>query len=102
VQVSSGGGTEPWWTKGGRELTFRRGDSVMVVSVDPESGAAGRPLALFGGPYVSREDWSIPASYDVTPDGERFVLLKFPAATERHRVNVVTNWFAELRAKVPR
>ena len=97
VQVSSGGGSEPWWTKGGRELAFRRGDSVMVVSVDPATGAAGRPVALFGGPYQSREDWSVPASYDVSPDGERFLMLKFPEGQELRRVNVVTNWFADLR-----
>ncbi|HEX6315624.1 MAG TPA: hypothetical protein VFZ73_12230, partial [Gemmatimonadaceae bacterium] len=102
VQVSSGGGSEPWWTKGGRELAFRRGDSVLVVSVDPATGVASRPTALFGGRYVSREDWSQPASYDVTPDGERFLMLKFAAGDERRRVNVVTNWFDELRRKVPR
>jgi serine/threonine-protein kinase len=101
-QVSSGGGSEPWWTRGGRELVFRRGDSVMVVSVDPATGAAGRPTALFGGRYVSREDRFAPASYDVTPDGEQFLMLKYAAGDERRRVNVVTNWFAELRAKVPR
>ena len=102
VQVSSGGGSEPWWTKGGRELAFRRGDSVMVVSVDPATGAAGRPVALFGGPYQSREDWSVPASYDVSPDGERFLMLKFPEGQELRRVNVVTNWFADLRNRKER
>ena len=102
VQVSSGGGSEPWWTKGGRELAFRRGDSVMVATVDPATGAVGRPAVLFSGPYVSSEDWSRPASYDVTPDGERFLMMKFAAGDERRRLNVVTNWFAELRQKVPR
>ncbi|MGQ0767141.1 MAG: protein kinase domain-containing protein [Gemmatimonadota bacterium] len=102
VQVSSSGGSEPWWTKGGRELAFRRGDSVLVVSIDPVSGAVGRPLALFGGRYVTREDWVLPASYDVTPDGERFLMLKLAAGDERRRVNVVTNWFAEVRRKVQR
>jgi serine/threonine protein kinase/Tol biopolymer transport system component len=102
VQVSSNGGSEPWWTKGGRELAFRRGDSVMVVSVDPVTGAVGRPTALFGGPYASNEDWSIPSSYDVTPDGERFLMLKLAAGDERRRANIVTNWFAELRQKLPR
>jgi serine/threonine-protein kinase len=102
MQVSSSGGSEPAWTKGGRELTFRRGDSVMVVSVEPATGATGRPAALFSGPYASSEDWTAPASYDVTPDGEHFLLLKFAAGTDRARVNVVTNWFAELRTKVPR
>jgi hypothetical protein len=41
-------------------------------------------------------------SYDVSRDGERFLLLKLPSERSRPRINVVLNWFDELRAKVPR
>jgi serine/threonine-protein kinase len=102
AQVSTTGGSEPLWTKGGRELAFRHGDTVMVAAVEPVTGVIGRPTVLFAGRYVSREDWSVPASYDVTADGERFLLLKFAAGDDRRRVNVVTNWFPELRRAVPR
>jgi serine/threonine-protein kinase len=100
-QVSSEGGSEPVWSRGGRELAFRRGDSVMVVAVDPASGTVGKPTLLFSGQYVSMTDWSVPRSYDVTADGERFLMLRLPPGG-RSRVNVVTNWFDELRTKVPR
>jgi serine/threonine-protein kinase len=99
-QVSSGGGSEPVWTRGGRELVFRRGDSVMAVTVDPASGAAGAPTLLFAGPYQAVAEWSGSRSYDVTPDGERFLLLKWPTGSVRRQVVVTTGWFDELRARV--
>jgi serine/threonine-protein kinase len=102
VLVSSDGGGEPVWSRGGRELAFRRGDSVMVVSVDPSSGTVGKPAQLFSGRYVSETEWSVPRSYDVTADGERFLMLRLPPGGSRSRVNVVTNWLAELRERVPR
>ncbi len=44
--------------------------------------------------------------YDITPDGERFVMM-FPAnrtelgATVTPQINVVINWFEELTRLVP-
>jgi serine/threonine-protein kinase len=102
VQVSSDGGTEPVWSRGGREIAFRRGDSVMVATVDPATGAVGKPVLLFSGRYVSIPDWSVPRSYDVTADGERFLMLKLPPGGSRSRVHVVTNWLAELQRRIPR
>ena len=99
-QVSSGGGSQPTWTRGGRELVFQRGDSVMAVSVEPGTGAVGAPVLLFAGPYESSADWTQTRSYDVRPDGERFVLLKWPAGVVWRRVVVASHWFDELRARV--
>jgi len=101
-QVSTGGGSEPAWTRGGRELVFRRGDSVMAVAVDLRTGAAGNSSLLFAGPYVDEPEWSGARSYDVTPDGERLLLLEQRPGVGRGRVHITTNWFAELRERVPR
>ncbi len=94
-QISSGGGSEPIWTRAGRELVFRRGDTIMAVTVEP-SGEAGTPAALFAGPYQDATDWNTPRSYDASPDGQRFLLLKWPPGDARRRVLVTTNWFPEL------
>ncbi len=99
-QVSSGGGSEPVWARGGRELVFRRGDSVMVAPVEPKGGEVGVPTTLFSGPYSDAPEWSTPRSYDVSPDGQRFLLLKRPATDLRRQVVIVTGWWAELRARV--
>ena len=101
-KVSPANGSEPMWTRGGRELVYRKGDSVMAVSVDLQRGRSGPPVALFGGRYPDSPGWTRPRSYDVSPDGERFLLIKLPPEQARPRINVVLNWFDELRAKVPR
>ena len=102
VKVSPAHGSEPTWTKGGRELIYREGAKVIAVSIDPETGTSGPPRVLFSGPYPDNPGWTRPRSYDVTPDGERFLMTKQPGEQARPRITVVLNWFTELRAKVPR
>ncbi len=99
-QVSSGGGAQPVWTRGGRELVFLRGDSVFTATVDPATGSVGAPTFLFAGAYESGATWADTRDYDVTPDGERFLLLKWPAGNLRRQVVVSTHWFDDLRARV--
>jgi Tol biopolymer transport system component len=101
-KISPTYGSEPLWTRGGRELVYRKGDSVMAVSVDLETGKIDQPVALFGGPYQDNPGWTRPRSYDVSADGERFLLIKTHSNRSRPRIAVVLNWFDELREKVPR
>jgi serine/threonine-protein kinase len=98
--ISIGGGSEPVWDRRGRELFFRNGDQMMVVAVNTgPTFSAGRPRLLFTGPYV-RTAGRI--NYDVSPDGENFVMLdsgeESGAAT---KVNVLLNWYEELKRRVP-
>jgi hypothetical protein len=74
----------------------------MAVSIDLATGASGQPRVLFSGPYPDNPGWTGPRSYDVMPDGERFLLTKLPGEQPRPRVIVVLNWFEELRARVSR
>jgi Tol biopolymer transport system component len=85
-RLSSGGGLEPRWNADGTELYFRRGTEIHAVrpalTSTPEATASER---LFDARVDIR-------SYDVTPDGRRF-LLNLPAEeTERAVVTVVVNW----------
>ncbi len=52
---------------------------------------------LFTGSYFR---WPYHSNYDVSPDGERFVLIKRREAGASQRVVVVLNWFEELRRLV--
>jgi Tol biopolymer transport system component len=101
-KISTSGGSEPMWTREGRELVYRKADSVMAVDVELERGVVAQPSALFAGPYPDNPGWTRPRSYDVSRDGERFLMIKLPAHRPRPRIAVVLNWFDELRAKVPR
>jgi len=101
-KISPSYGSEPLWTRGGRELVYRQGDSVMAVSLDLAAGQIGQPAVLFAGPYPDNPGWTRPRSYDVSADGERFLMTKRPTNGSRPRVAVVLNWFDELRARVGR
>jgi tRNA A-37 threonylcarbamoyl transferase component Bud32 len=101
-QISTDGGTEPVWNPNGRELFYRSGDKMMAVEIATQPGfAAGKARMLFEGQYVPT-----PATfpnYDVSPDGQRFLMLKpvEQAQAGVTQINVVLNWFEELKQKVP-
>jgi serine/threonine-protein kinase len=96
--VSSGGGSDPVWTHDGRELFYRRGDEMWVVSleIDPIL-TIGTPQLLFTEPYAARASHQ---NYDYDPNRDRFIMspVETMAPTE---LRVVLNWFAELERLVP-
>jgi len=100
-QISTDGGTEPVWNRNGRELFYRSGDKMMAVEIAMHpSFSVGKPKVLFEGKYVPSPA-TFPA-YDVSPDGQRFLMLK-PSEQEQTttQINVVLNWFEELKRQVP-
>jgi Tol biopolymer transport system component len=101
-QISTEGGTEPAWNPSGHELFYRSGDKMMAVDIATQpSFAAGKPRALFEGRYVATAATS--PNYDVSPDGQRFLMLKSADAGEAApmQINVVLNWFEELKRRAP-
>jgi Tol biopolymer transport system component/predicted Ser/Thr protein kinase len=100
-QISTEGGTEPEWNRNGRELFYRSGGKMMAVDIATQPGfAAGKPRVLFEGRYNPAAGAT--SNYDVSPDGQRFLMIKpdeQEAATTQ--INVVLNWFEELKQKVP-
>jgi Tol biopolymer transport system component/predicted Ser/Thr protein kinase len=101
-QISTEGGAEPAWNRNGRELFYRSGDKMMAVDIAMQSGfAAGKPKMLFEGAYVASPLTF--SNYDVSPDGQRFLMLKPVEQAEAAptQIVVVQNWFEELKQKVP-
>ena len=98
--ISTDGGTDPVWARTGRELFFRSGDQLMAVEVDSKSGfIATKPKPLFAHPYLRRFGR---LDYDVSPDGQHFVMLKDDeTASSSTEINVVLNWLEELKQRVP-
>ncbi len=101
-QISTNGGTEPVWNPNGRELFYRNGEKMMAVDISSQPGfSAGKQKMLFEGHYlpttVAQPD------YDVSPDGQRFLMVKPSEQTQTApaQINVVLNWFEELKQKVP-
>jgi eukaryotic-like serine/threonine-protein kinase len=101
-QISTESGTEPVWNPNGRELFYRSGGKMMAVDIATQPGfAAGKPRMLFEGRYSPTPLTS--PNYDVSPDGQRFLMLKpsEQAQAAPTQINVVLNWFEELKQKVP-
>ena len=104
-QVSTGGGSRPLWARSGEELFYLALDgAVMRLSAE---GAAtfrpGMPTQLFQGPYFASVPEYALRTYDVSPDGQRFLMIKEGATEGRTRAGftVVQNWFEELKRLVP-
>jgi Tol biopolymer transport system component/predicted Ser/Thr protein kinase len=96
-QISTEGGTEPIWAHNG-ELFYRNGDKMMAVETNTKSNfSADKPKLLFERHYATYN--TMPA-YDVTPDGQRFLLAK-TGGQAPEEINVVLNWFADLKQKAP-
>ena len=101
TQMSTQGGTEPVWSRDGRELFYLHGDKMMAVTV--AAGAvlsAGSPRLLYEGHYDTTVVNS--SSYDVSPDGQRFLRSQLPEVGHNStQIDVVINWLEEVKARVP-
>ncbi|MCU0225424.1 MAG: serine/threonine-protein kinase [Acidobacteria bacterium] len=99
--LSSGGGSEPRWSRDGRELFYVSGSRFLAVDVPARPGAPwGEPRVLFEGQF--RRASNANTASDVSPDGGRFLRIQqsVPDRSQDH-IDVVLNWHAELDAKAP-
>ena len=98
------GGGQPVWSPDGTELFYRGGDKTMVVSIQTQDQTlrTGRPRVLFEGRYVSHSTPPGYQYYDISPDGQRFLMMKEgELGQQQDQINVVLNWFEELKRLVP-
>ena len=98
--VSTMGGDEVVWSASGRELFYRHGDRLMRVAVaDGPAFEPGPAEVLFEGPF-ERGVYANP-SYDISPDGSRFIMIRSNRDLRRTQLTVALNWFEELKRLVP-
>ena len=98
--VSSGGGYQPLWRRDGKELFYLSADSkVMSVDVNTTSATfqAATPKPLFtvriaGGPSAAPTH-----RWDVSHDGQRFLVTTALDVMQSPPINVVTNWESALK-----
>ena len=70
---------------------------MISVSFDTESGSPGTSSVLFDGRYLPDQ---YVRGYDLAADG-RFIMVKTPSESLPRQINVVLNWFEELKRLVP-
>ena len=104
-QVSSTGGIQPLWARSGRELFYvGPGGALMTVPVQSHDTmwSAGTATKLFA---ASSLTGGIARGYDVSSDGQRFVMIKEGGDTDQiaaaSQIIVVQHWGEELKRLVP-
>jgi Tol biopolymer transport system component len=94
VRISPEGGTNPRWPHDGKEIFYQSGDRLTAVEIkmSGRNFAVGRVTTLFGGIL------SLPGySYDVSTDGQRFLVVNTPEQSATEPLTLVQNWPDTLR-----
>jgi len=96
TMISTEGGYEPVWSQNGEELFYRGGrDSPKMIAATIETEPEFR-VTQFKTLFESINF----QSYDVAPDG-RFLMIQEPQEPAPLGINVVLNWFEELKQLEP-
>ncbi len=98
-QISSGGGVGPVWARDGRHLFFvnQRRELMEVTTRGTAAFEWGPVRVLFDVSGYEMNNWH--PTYDVSPVGERFLMVR-PSERTRHDLVVIFNWFDELKGKL--
>ena len=101
VTVSTNGGTRMRWSRDGKELFYVEGETLIAVEVSTEGDfSIGRSTRLFEHPGL-RPGINY-APYDVSADGERFILVEPITETgeiPKPTIRIVENWAEEFRER---
>ncbi len=91
--ISTNGARQPLWSPAGNELYYLEGPTLVAVEVKttPEF-SVGRATRLFSSDNFAPADSH---TYDVSADGQRFVIREAVEGREPPTIRVVQNWFAE-------
>ena len=104
IRVAGRGTNQPRWSTDGKELFYREGVGRLVsVRVHQRGGSLSfdPPEALFDWSYRRGTfGVSVRAQYDVSPEGDRFVVAA-PVDENMSQTRVVLNWFDELKRLAP-
>jgi hypothetical protein len=100
LEASVDGGSQPRWSRDGRELYYVTSGTLMSVSVPTGQGVArAQPQQLFRSDDMLS---AVPApAYDVSADGQRFITIA-PVQNNGEeaaapKIRVVLNWYEEFR-----
>ena len=98
VQVSNAGGTEPVWSPDGGRLFYRADRAFIATTISrTPTFAVSAGATIFAD---SLEGGHSGRNYDVTPDGEHFVMVGDTVPMKQPDMIVILNWLPELRARL--
>ena len=103
-----GAGTRPLWSRSGKEIFYYRGDGgtlfKTVIATRPGLTLSNETALPFN-VLLGRGPGGFGRDADIMPDDKRFVAVVVPSgasgAAGIRRFDVITNWFEELKQRVP-
>jgi serine/threonine-protein kinase len=100
-QVSRGGGSQPRWSRDGRELVFISSTQLMAARISTRQGFQVESLEPLFSSRDFRQD-QFHQTYDVLPDGQFLFMVGRRALTQAGppRIAWVENWLADLRTRL--
>jgi serine/threonine-protein kinase len=105
IQISSEGGMDPVWRPDGKEIFYRNDRKMMAVAVSTQPlFKPGAPQLLWEGDYMFGPSsgcgikGTTTTSYDVSPDGRRFLMIReSDQKMYATKIIVVLNWVEDLK-----
>ena len=100
-KVSTEGGSRPRWRADGKELYYIAPDrTLMAVPIEAgEAIKAGVPQPLFPTRIRSTNLGTHASAYDVTSDGQRFLIANQTEEAVSQSLTVITDWRAKLQKR---
>jgi eukaryotic-like serine/threonine-protein kinase len=98
-QVSNGGGEQPRWRGDGKELFYLSSEGKVMAAPVTEGANfdAGAPVALFQASPIEPGATSEQIFYDVSRDGQRFLINTAAKQTQVEPMSIMLNWAAKLK-----
>ena len=92
IRVSVNGGGEPRWSHDSKTLYFRETGTIYRATIVTEPNLDAKNLSPL--PFVDEYDAAASGHqhYDLSRDGQRFLMVKHGRRFRPNRVNVIENW----------
>jgi serine/threonine-protein kinase len=104
-KVSRNGGRQAVWSRDARELFYRDyGGALIAVPVSPgPQFLPGEQVTILPAQTIYAGSGAAITSrtYDASPDGSRFLMIRIGNDNRQSSLIVVQNWFTELQQRVP-
>jgi dipeptidyl aminopeptidase/acylaminoacyl peptidase len=98
VAISRGGGSGPVWSRDGGEIFYKEVDNLVSVAVTlADTVLVGERRTILD---LSDYEGGLYQQFDVSADGQRFLLILTDPDARPTRLDVIINWFADLRRQV--